>query len=248
MHPILRLGPLAVPMYGLFVGLGFVLAAWLKRSESRRLGYVEHPAYRWVGLGALGGAVIGSKLGMLLYIESAQWWRVLTDLLHFEVGGKTIVGALAGGYLGVELTKKLVGIQHSTGDAFAVAIPAGQALGRVGCLLGGCCYGAPCSLPWAVELQGALRHPVQLYEALLDVALAALLYAVRTRPRPAGQLFRLFLIGYACIRVALDPLRGDEHRSWYGFSLVQVFCLVAAAGFTLGLLRRPREVRDDVYA
>ena len=241
MHPVLYLGTMAVPSYGLCVALGFLVALWTKRCESRRLGYVQDARFRFIGLGALAGAVVGSKLGMLLYVSPAEWVDMLVDLTRFELGGKTMIGGLAGGYLGVELTKKWLGITHSTGDAFAVAIPLGQAIGRVGCFLGGCCYGAPSDLPWHVTLHDAARHPVQLYEAALDLTLALALFAIRNEPRPAGYLFRYCLIGYACIRVLLDPLRGDERQTWFALSAVQIFCMFAAAMLLLSVLRKPRQ-------
>lgn len=240
MHPVIHIGIIAVPSYGLFVALGFAIAFWTKRRESRRLGFTQEPGYRWVGFGALAGAVVGSKLGMLLYVSPTEWLELLADLARFELGGKTMIGALAGGYLGVELTKKQVGITHSTGDAFAVAIPLGQAFGRIGCFLGGCCYGASSGLPWSVVTHDAARHPVQLYEALLDITLALALFAMREEPRPSGHLFRYCLIGYACIRLVLDPLRGDQRQTWFAMSAVQIFCAVAVGVLALSLLRKPR--------
>jgi prolipoprotein diacylglyceryltransferase len=73
-----------------------------------------------------------------------------------------------------------------------------------------------------------LRHPVQIYEAVLDIALAATLFAIRKQPRIEGHLFRMFLIGYALIRFALDPLRGDERQTLLGLSYVQIACALAA--------------------
>ncbi len=110
--------------YGLCVSMGVVAALVIRRSENKRLGYDRHPRYALVGLGCLLGAVLGSKIGMLL-----------TEAAHFSFAGKTILGALAGGYVLGELTKWLVGIRFSTGDALAVALPVGQAFGRLGCFL-----------------------------------------------------------------------------------------------------------------
>jgi phosphatidylglycerol:prolipoprotein diacylglycerol transferase len=225
--------------YGVCVALAFLVAFAVKRAEERRLGYGRSPGYRWVGLGALGGAVVGAKVGMLLYVPFEEWLTLLGELASLRFDGKTVLGGLAGGYLGVEGAKRLAGVRHSTGDAFAVAIPLGQAVGRVGCTLAGCCHGAPTDVPWAVEVAGVLRHPAPLYEAGLDVLLALALFAVRKAERPQGHLFRYFLVGYACIRFALDPLRGDA-KVWVGpLSLAQLFCLAVAAAFLLSLRRRP---------
>jgi phosphatidylglycerol:prolipoprotein diacylglycerol transferase len=160
--------------------------------------------------------------------------------LRLETSGKTVIGALIGGYAGVELAKKLAGITGSTGDAFAVAVPLSLGIGRVACLLGGCCYGTPTEVAWHVHLAGADRHPVQLYEALLDFALAGAVYLAREQPRPPGDLFKLSLIGYALIRIGLDPLRGDA-RVWLGpFSAVQLVCFVSIIALWLAVQRSER--------
>ena len=238
MYPVLlQRGGLVLPGDSVVLLAAFVVGGLVRRAESRRLGYGAQPGYAWVSVGALMGAVVGSKLGMLLYVERSSWRQVFEDLLRLETSGKTVIGALIGGYLGVEIAKKLVGIRSSTGDAFAVAVPLSLGIGRIACVLGGCCYGTPSNHVWAIQLAGAHRHPVQLYEAALDFALAAVLYWGRSGERPPGALWKASLLGYASIRLWLDPFRGDA-RVWIGpLSAVQVVCAAASAGLLLALLR-----------
>lgn len=238
MYPVLlERGGFTLHSHTVVLLIAFVIGGLVRRAESRRLGYVSRPGYPWVSVGALVGAIAGAKLGMLLYVDPSEWRSVFVDLLRLETSGKTVIGALIGGYAGVELAKKLAGVTGSTGDAFAVAVPLSLGIGRLACFLGGCCYGAATDSAWHVHMAGADRHPVQLYEGLLDLCLAALIFAIRKEPRPAGDLFKLSLIGYALIRVALDPLRGDA-RVWLGpLSAVQVTCLVAVAALWLGMQR-----------
>jgi phosphatidylglycerol:prolipoprotein diacylglycerol transferase len=197
---------------------------------------------------------------MLLYLPLDDMPRLLAEAQSLRFDGKTIVGALAGGYLFGELTKKLAKVEFSTGDALAVALPLGQAIGRVGCFFGGCCYGTACSLPWAVYSHGAARHPVMLYEAALDLALAAVLVAVRARSRPLtrskarnvavllarppGHLFRYYLIGYGVIRFSLEFLRGEPQRTLGPLSFTQVICLLAVAALGISL-RFPSAARHQ---
>jgi prolipoprotein diacylglyceryltransferase len=222
------------------VALGAVVALGIRRYESKRLGYTAHSGYRFVGAGCLVGAVLGAKLGMLFYLRLDDMPGLLTAARSFRFDGKTIVGALAGGYLFGELTKKLARVKFSTGDALAVALPVGQAIGRIGCFLGGCCYGTPTTLPWGVYSHDAVRHPVVLYESALDLILAAVLFAVRKKPRVPGHLFRYYLVGYATIRVCVESLRGEPQRSLGPFSFTQLFCLGAAVVLAVSL-RRGRE-------
>jgi phosphatidylglycerol:prolipoprotein diacylglycerol transferase len=216
-------------LYGAFVAFGAVVALVVRRREAARLGYTAHPGYRFVGVGCLVGAVIGAKLGMLFYLPLDDMPRLWAEAESLRFDGKTIVGALAGGYLFGEITKKLAGVKFSTGDALAVALPLGQAIGRIGCFFGGCCYGTTCSLPWGVPNHGAMRHPVVLYEAGLDFALAMTLFAIRETARPPGHLFRYYLIGYGVIRFGLETLRGEPQRTLGPLSFTQAFCLLAIA-------------------
>lgn len=243
MHPVLfTVGPVAVPSYAVLVGLGLLLAAAVRRREVARLGYAATPGHHLVGLAALAGGIVGSKLGMALFVPPAELLRLGAAALAFDFTGKTVVGGIAGGYLGVELAKWRLGIRHSTGDAFAVALPLAQGVGRVGCFLHGCCPGRESDLPWSVPLDGVYRHPAQLYEAALDLALAAAVWAVRERPRPAGHLFKATLLGYAAIRFGLEPLRDDTGWRVGPLTAVQWACL--AAGLALGAaLARPDALR-----
>ena len=81
------------------------------------------------------------------------------------LGGKTIVGGLIGGLVGVELVKLAMGIRRSTGDLYAPALAVAIAIGRIGCLLTGVAddtSGTPTSLPWGMDLgDGVSRHPTQ---------------------------------------------------------------------------------------
>jgi phosphatidylglycerol:prolipoprotein diacylglycerol transferase len=237
---LLQRGGFVLHSYTVVLLLAFIVGGIVRRRESHRLGYVAQPGYRWVSVGALVGAVLGSKLGMLLYVEPSAWGEVFGDLLHLETSGKTVIGALLGGYLGVEVAKQLVGIRSSTGDAFAVAVPLSLGIGRLACVLGGCCYGTPTTQAWAIHLAGADRHPVQLYEAALDFALAGAIFMARGAPRRQGDLFKWSLIGYAAIRVLLDPWRGDA-RVWLGpMSAVQGVCLAAIVALGWAILAHPR--------
>src|SRR5580658_6403511 len=82
-------------------------------------------------------------VGGLVSAALAQWLITGDE-------GKSIIGGVAGGYLTVFLYKKRLGIRRSTGDLFAVAVSAGEAVGRWGCYFAGCCYGKPSTVPWAI--------------------------------------------------------------------------------------------------
>lgn len=238
MRPVLlSIAGLEVPSYAVLVALGIVLAALVRRHEVARLGYDRTPGHAAVGLAALLGGIAGSKLGMALFVPPAELWRLGLAALDGDLTGKTVVGGIAGGYVAVELVKRAVGVRHSTGDGFAVALPLAQGVGRIGCFLHGCCVGAPTDGPLGVVIAGVSRHPAQLYEAGLDLALAGWLWHVRAAPRPAGHLFKQALVGYAAIRFALEPLRGDTGWHIGPLTAVQGVCALAIVSFGIVLAR-----------
>ena len=102
--------------------------------------------------------------------------------------GRSIVGALAGAILAIEIYKRWRGLRGSTGLIFVPAFATSVAIGRWGCYLSGLedqTFGTPSSLPWAKDFgDGILRHPVQLYESLaMSAFLAAAIVLIGRRDR-----------------------------------------------------------------
>jgi phosphatidylglycerol:prolipoprotein diacylglycerol transferase len=145
-------------------------------------------------------------------------------------------------------------------DAAAPAVPLGHAVGRLGCFLGGCCFGRPTTSPLGVRfthpgtpaaaacaLAGPI-HPVQLYEAAgLGVIALGVALAGRRGRQPPGALFFLYLVLYALLRLATEPLRGDGAArgylvaGWVSTSqAIAVTLLAAALVAYLGLRRKGR--------
>ncbi len=234
------MSPAFSPGYAVFVGLGLVLGYLAKSLEERRLQLLTSTKQRWVTAGALIGAMIGAKLGLLLYLPFDAWKQSLAELLLSEWGGRTILGALFGGFVGVEVAKKALGITIATGDPYAIGLPLGQALGRVGCFIGGCCYGGPLHDTSPLRSLGLVTHPAQLYEGVLDLAVAVTLFAIRKRPRAPGLLFRYYLLSYAAIRFAMDFFRGDEKQMLGALSYAQWFALACAIALAVDVSRRVR--------
>jgi prolipoprotein diacylglyceryltransferase len=193
---------------------------------------------RWTLLAAAAiGALVGSRLlglGEQWPTVEAAWLQGRTLALLFSPGGKTIVGGLLGGWLGVEVAKKMNGIQQRTGDLFALPLCVGIAVGRVGCLVAGLAddtYGKPTGLPWAVNLgDGIGRHPVQVYEILFLIVLGFVVS--RKAKLPEGARFRIFLGSYLAWRVVIDLLKPQPLIE--GLNLIQWACLGGIVLLVLG--------------
>jgi phosphatidylglycerol:prolipoprotein diacylglycerol transferase len=232
MYPWLQIGPIYLSTYSLCFLAAFAVGGWVTYREARRLGRVTEDVLI-VALGALVGGVIGCKVSMLLFLGPQKF---IEDLPVLWYSGQAWTGGFFGGYAGVLIVKRMRKIGYSTGDIFAIAIPLAQAIGRFGNLLGGDPFGAPTDLPWGIVQQGVRRQPTALYELLLDLALFGLLVSLRGRLPHAGDLFKLYVVGYCSLRFLLDFTRADP-QVLFGLTMVQVLYALAIPTFVYQLVR-----------
>lgn len=220
----------AFEMGGIAVGLRLYASA-LRRAGS---GSIAQGAAFAVALGCVLGAILGSKAAVWLQQPAAFVAGLQSPALLWN--GQSIVGALIGGWLGVEIAKRIAGVRHSTGDAFVTPLVAGIAIGRIGCFLAGLnddTYGSPSDLPWAIDFgDGVRRHPTQLY----DIAFVLALWVVLERVRPElaripGLRFKWFLAGYLGWRLVIDFLKPAPAAYPLGLSGLQWLALVFLAGY-----------------
>ncbi|RZJ13021.1 MAG: diacylglyceryl transferase [Rubrivivax sp.] len=204
-------------------------AMWRRTLTHQQRGGALAPGNFGVLVGLLVGAALGNKLVFLIErpdVVIAMWQ---SGTLMFP--GQSIVGGLLGGLIGVELAKKLTGQTRSTGDAMVLPIAIGLCIGRVGCFLAGLhddTYGLPTSMPWGVDFgDGTPRHPTQLYEIAVVVALGVTLR--RARFATQGFSFKLFLSAYLLWRFFIEFLKPVPVAYPFGLSGIQWICLIALA-------------------
>lgn len=232
MLPFVSIGPFAIPTHDLFVVLGAVVAVLVFAAVSRRSGEVDERLV-WVALGALVGGALAAKMSTVWrYLSLAPDPSFVGALVY---GGKSVLGGLAGAYVGAVLVKRLVGYRASTGDLFAPAVAAGMAVGRWGCFLTEQ-LGTPSALPWALTLDaeaaaripGAIAgvpcHPSFLYEIAFHAAAVPALLWLQPRVAVRGDAFKLYLLGYGLFRFAVEFVRGNEPVA-LGLSFSQLFLI-----------------------
>ncbi len=212
-------------LHSLFETLGYALGFAVYRRARRESGDVLSLQQRWLVISAaVVGALVGSRL--LAVLQQMPRRQIALQQLFVPGAGKTIVGGLLVGWIGVEVTKKLSGIQSRTGDLFAVPLCVGIAVGRIGCFLAGLAddtYGNPTQLPWGVDFgDGIARHPTQLYEIVFLGVLAIALARIARRPHENGLLFRVFLGAYLAWRLVVDFLKPEPLV--HGMSWIQWAC------------------------
>ena len=162
----------------MLAGIAVSLAFWarLAKRDERLLG---------IYIAALVSAFLGAKV-VYLAAEGWMFWDA-PDRWMIWATGKTILGALLGGYAGVEVAKKVTGYAQATGDWFAVIAPVGIVLGRVGCLLHGCCLGRECAPAWwtLADARGVARWPAVPVEIGFNVLALAFFLALSREDEPA---------------------------------------------------------------
>jgi phosphatidylglycerol:prolipoprotein diacylglycerol transferase len=226
MHPrLIDLGFYEVPTYGVLVAVGVLLGLWTAKLRADRTGLDGSKVVDfslWIVIWAL----LGAKL---LYVLVGLP-RFLADpglLLTVVRSGGVFLGGFIGALVAAAVLLRRYGLPClATVDVLAPSLSLGQAVGRIGCLAAGCCWGSSCDLPWAITYTDARAaatvgtplhvalHPFPVYAALLNLALFGGLAALhRRRPAP-GRVFSAYLVGYGLGRFALEWTRGDRDRGF----------------------------------
>lgn len=231
MHPeLLHLGPIVLPSYGAALGVAFVLAILLLRRRAPEYGIDRETAVD-MGIWLILSGLLGAKL-LLLVVEGPGYYltsfRGLFEL--FRAGGVFyggLLGALAAAIFFVKV-KKVPFLAFA--DAAAPAVALGQAIGRIGCLSAGCCWGARCDRPWAITFtdpkagqnvgvpMNVPLHPTQVYEAIGLFLLCGLVIWFG-KGRAPGRTFSLYLAGAALLRFTVEFFRNDPRGTVPGTAL-----------------------------
>ena len=212
------------PSYLLFVGIAVALAIFFpvaKHLRDRR----DRRSYYVLQVITLLGAIVGAKLSVLL--GDYHWpWTPVSDWGAALVSGRSITGALIGGFLAAEIAKPILHYTLPPNDRFAALLPFTIAIGRVGCLLAGCCRGMPYGGWCAIAgTDGVPRHPTQVYEMIFQVAIGVFFVGLVRRGILFGRLFSLYLIVYGVFRFLTEFVR-DTPKTFGSLSGYQLLCVV----------------------
>ncbi|MCV7289179.1 prolipoprotein diacylglyceryl transferase [Mycolicibacterium wolinskyi] len=231
MEPVWQVGPVTVPVHGLFVALGVFAAMLVFIAESRRRGAVNEQS-----VVAVAGALVGGAIGMRLsgWAQHLDFSANPSLAQAWQFGSRSILGGLLGAYLGVLVAKRLGGYRGKTGDLFAPAVALGMAIGRIGCHLTEA-PGRPTTLPWGIHapattpecpgcVAGQAMHPSFLYEIAFQLTAFAILLWLRNRIGHPGELFVIYIAGYAAFRFLVEFVRAND-TVWLDLTRPQWFLL-----------------------
>ena len=241
MYPLLfELGPLSIYSYGVLLATAYIVGLQFALRRSHQAG-LNGQRVMALGIFVIISALVGAKL-MLFLVDIDRFISDPAALMVLLKAGGVFYGGLM---LAVPVAWWYIRRHRlplwTTCDLFAPGIALGHAIGRMGCLLAGCCYGSATDLPWGITFNSTLAaanvgtpldialHPTQVYEAVAELlVLGALLVGERRwRPFP-GRTFWTYLLLYPIARIIIEFYRGDPRG--------MVFDTIPTSQFLSGLI------------
>lgn len=217
------IGPYQARWYGIAYVLGFVLAGLVMFRTARhwRLKLSGEDALMVV-VGVALGVIIGARAFYVIFYNLPYYIENPTHILMFTEGGMSFHGGLVGGLLGGLVMCHILHLSFVTmADLGVIGAPIGLFFGRVANFINGELWGKPTDLPWGVAFEsggGVMRHPSQLYEAILEgVVIFIVLFALSRRvpPRPRGTFVGTFLVMYGVFRFLIEFVRVPDAQIGY---------------------------------
>ena len=223
-----------VRWYGIMVALAIVVLILWTLWQVRKGARVSYDTVFTAALVGIPSGIIVSRL--LHVIDDWEYYREnLGQIIGAE--GLTIYGAVLGAALGIWIYSKFSKFQFGYfADLLAPGIILAQAIGRVGCILNGCCYGLETSLfcgfvytnPESFAPLGVAVHPTQLYEIIFNLIVFVVLLKLRGRLKPDGSLFMVYLSLYSLWRLVVGFLR-EGTPFFFDLHQAQVIAIIVLA-------------------
>jgi phosphatidylglycerol---prolipoprotein diacylglyceryl transferase len=239
MHPILfQIGDWPVYSYGVLLAAAYLVALQLAVVRARRRG-LDGTKVMDLGIYLIIAALVGAKL-MLVVVDFEYFRSQPRELLSLvRAGGVFYGGLLAALGVALFLVRRYQLRIWTTADLFAPGIALGHVVGRLGCLMAGCCYGTPTTMPWGITFTNPLAasnvgtplgiplHPTQLYDAGAELLILIILLVTERRGKAfEGRTFWLYMLLYGISRFVVEFYRGDDRGTMMGVSTSQFVSLL----------------------
>lgn len=213
---LVDIGGFKIYSYGLMLVIAFFTGVMIARRRAPKYGLKPDQIWDVCFWGLIAG-VIGARAVFILQ-ELPYYSKHMEEVYSLRFDGLTSYGGLLGGLIAFILwcIRAKVPVFRML-DVVAPAFLVGHAIGRIGCLLNGCCYGNHCDLPWAIHVPDApgLHHPAQIYDSFFNlVGFGLVLFIGRNRLK-VGQMTGLFLIAHGIARVIYEFWRRDATSGYF---------------------------------
>lgn len=193
-----------VHLFGIMVALGIGVALYVTLLEAKRRG-LDPEKIADLSLMLMVGGILGARIIFIL-LNISDYLANPISMLSINKGGLAFHGAVFTGAVIAWIFAKRNKVSFlSIGDLVAPGLALGYAVGRIGCDI----YGNVTSVPWAVDVYGVARHPVQLYSALAGFLIFAILWAKRKQSAYEGEILLLFAGLYSGYRFFIEFFRSE---------------------------------------
>lgn len=228
MHPeFLRIGNFVIYWYGVFVATGVFISSIIFQKISSQKGYSPELTSKIIFWVVIWGLIGGRVLHILVHIP--YYYRHPFVILRIRNGGLAVEGAVIAVLIFIISYSKIRRFNlREMLDIIALSTPIGQAIGRIGCFLNGCCYGKQTGFFLGVKFPFSYGrvHPTQLYYSASYILLFFFLWAVYKRKLKSGIVFSCYLLGFSLIRYLVDMLRGDLSPTFTGLYPTQIIGII----------------------
>ncbi len=244
MHPIIcKIGPFTIYSYGLMLAVAFLISSTLAVFQAKKQNIDPDIIFNLCFVGFVSG-IIGARL---FYISEniVYYLKNPLEIIMFQRGGLSWFGGLFSGVIfGILYLKKKKISVYKIFDLMSPFVALGQAIGRIGCLLNGCCYGKV-SAEFGIffDIHEAYLIPTQLYSSLALFIIFIVLRFIQERPHKTGQVFYAYLLLYSLARFIIEFWRADNEAIIFGLTLfhllsIAIFCIAA---WQLILIKKSRD-------
>lgn len=250
MHPVLiQIGNITIYTYGFFIASAFLLGLGWASHEAKKKN-LDPKLVSDLGFYLIIAGIIGARVLYVLYNLKYFAQHPLQAFMIWKGGLVFAGGAILGVLTGIFYLKLKKQDPWIWLDVFAPALALGQFVGRIGCFMAGCCYGAVCSLPWAVTFKdpnslaptNVPLHPTQLYHSSAGLITFFILIFSKSRVKSKGTLFGIFLICYGLFRFLIEFFRGDYRPTFGMLSYTQLMGIgVIIIGIAIIILRERKK-------
>jgi phosphatidylglycerol:prolipoprotein diacylglycerol transferase len=208
------------------LALAFTVSSVLAALEARRQNIAPDIIFNLSFLVLVSG-IIGARL--FYVIENAGYYlKEPLEMVMLQRGGLSWFGGLIAGVIsGVAYLKKKHLAVYKILDLLAPFVALGQAIGRIGCLLNGCCFGkAAYKFGFYFKAREAFLIPTQIYSSLLLLLIFIILRFLQDKPHKRGEIFLAYLFLYSLKRFFIEFWRADNPVIFFGLTLFQLISIV----------------------
>ena len=251
MEPFIYLLGKEIPIYGVAWIIGTAIAAIIAALLTNKCGIKKYDLVYSAVFAVLSG-IGGAKL--LFIIVSLK--TIIENNISFTAvlqGGFVFYGGLIGGAIGIIIYTKMYKLSTlKFFDLYAVVLPLGHAIGRIGCFYSGCCYGMPYDGIFSCVYTKTLGMtplntpllPIQLIEALLLFILFVVSIIIFLKKPKTGMITAIYLYSYNIIRFILEFFRGDTERGlWLGLSTSQIISIALVIIVSVCIMHNKRKIK-----